>query len=130
MGLEYQREYLKRPGVSERREGQRIGRPDRLMLNTARYRAKRDNVEFNIDLSDIIIPEICPVLGIPIFRSTTGKVCDNSPSLDRVNNHKGYIKGNVRVISNKANAMKRDHTLETLEKMITYIKEHYHTYQR
>ena len=118
---EYGREYYKRPGRAEQVKLQRL--PHNLVLNTAKYRAKRDGLDFNIDLSDIVIPSHCPILGIPIFRSENGRVCNNSPSLDRVLNDKGYIKGNVRVISNKANAMKRDHTLETLEKMIQYIKE-------
>lgn len=118
----YQREYLKRPGVYERREHQRISNIRNLILNTAKYRAKRDGLDFDIELSDIVIPDICPILGIPIFRSTTGRVCNNSPSLDRVDNTQGYLKHNVRVISNKANAMKRDNSIETLERLLQYMK--------
>lgn len=119
---EYNREYYKRPGVAERKYKQSLSDPRKLILNTARYRAKRDAVDFDIQLSDIIIPEVCPILGIPLVRSETGKASNSSPSLDRVDNNKGYIKGNVRVISNKANAMKRDHSIETLERCIQYIK--------
>jgi hypothetical protein len=43
-------------------------------------------------------------------------------SLDRVDNTKGYIPGNVRVISRKANIMKADLTVDLLEKLINYIK--------
>jgi hypothetical protein len=43
-------------------------------------------------------------------------------SLDRVDNTKGYIPGNVRVISRKANLMKSSLTLDVLEKLIKYIK--------
>lgn len=113
---------MKRPEIAARRELQRISNLPNLILNTAKYRAKRDGLDFNIDLTDIVIPDECPILNIPIFRSTSGRVGPNSPSLDRVDNDQGYIKGNIRVISNKANAMKRDNTLDSFEKFIKYLK--------
>lgn len=54
----------------------------------AKMRAKENNLNFTIELSDIIIPKICPVLDIPLF-ITPGKRTDNSPSLDRADNTKG-----------------------------------------
>ena len=44
-------------------------------------------------------------------------------SLDRVDNDKGYVKGNIRVISRKANLLKSSLTLEILENIIKYIKK-------
>ena len=44
-----------------------------------------------------------------------------SPSLDRIDNSKGYIKGNVAVISNKANKYKSDMTIENIEKLASYV---------
>ncbi len=60
-----------------------------------------------ITLNDIIVPEKCPLLDIPIFAGQ-GKKCANSPSLDRILNVYGYVPGNVHVISNRANELKRD----------------------
>lgn len=57
---------------------------------------------------------MCPVLGIPIF-SGRGKQIDNSPNLDRIVPEKGYVPGNVRVISAKANRIKSNATAEELK---------------
>lgn len=80
-------------------------RHERKMLNSAKERAIKSNYEFNIDVADIIIPAFCPILKIPLFKGK-GKVGPNSPSLDRKDSSKGYIKGNVWVVSQLANTMK------------------------
>jgi hypothetical protein len=81
--------------------------PEKRMLARAKYRAKQKGLEFNIDISDINIPEVCPVMGIPlVVKSGVPGPAKNSPSLDRIDNSKGYIKGNVRVISAAANTQK------------------------
>ena len=97
------------------------------MLYAARSRAKKAEIEFNLTIEDIVIPEICPVLGIPLFaRVNGGKVpptlLANSPSLDRIDNTKGYIRGNVQVISMRANNLKADGTLEEMEAIVAYMK--------
>ena len=55
------------------------------------------------------------------FLNGTKSNYENSPSLDRIDNSKGYIKGNVWVISQKANAMKNSATLEELKIFSTNI---------
>jgi hypothetical protein len=83
--------------------------PDKVLLRAAKQRAKRDGREFDIDLSDVVIPAVCPILGIEITpRAGMGRMFPNSPSLDRIDPALGYIKGNVWVISWKANRMKHD----------------------
>lgn len=83
------------------------------MLNGAKHRAKVKGLEFNLCPGDIKIPLICPVLNIALQRGKI-KPGDNTPSLDRIDNTKGYIKGNVRVISMRANVLKRDATAQEL----------------
>jgi hypothetical protein len=89
-------------------------------------RAKKNNIPFNLEYSDIVIPEKCPILEIPIFRGNK-KHTSNSPSLDRLVPELGYIKGNIRVISYKANTMKSDASIEELKlfskNIITYFNE-------
>lgn len=86
-----------------------------VLLRAAKNRAARDGVEFSLDLSDIVIPDMCPLLEIPIVRRRGGHgPCDNSPSLDRIDNSKGYVKGNVWVISWLANKMKATATFEQM----------------
>ena len=78
-------------------------------------RAKRNNIPFNLELCDIVVPEYCPVLGIPIYSICGGGTNqDTSPSVDRIDPSGGYVKGNVRVISNRANLLKSNATVEEL----------------
>ena len=92
------------------------------MVNDARKRAKEKGLEFSITADDISIPDICPVLGIPLF-SGQSKWCDNSPSLDRIDNLKGYTKENIAVISLRANQLKNDGTLEELKLIVEYVEK-------
>lgn len=96
--------------------------PRAVMLVTARMRAKRDGVPFDLTKEDIIIPDICPVLGIPL-KVGDRKSHDNAPSLDKKIPSLGYVKGNVAVISYRANRIKNDATPEELEKVLTYSRQ-------
>jgi len=64
-------------------------------------------------------------LEIPIFKGEK-KHTPNSPTLDRLVPELGYVKGNIRVISYKANAMKSDASIQEIEKfsknVISYIR--------
>ena len=105
----------------------RKNNPIKQMVIAAKSRALRKNLPFNITIEDVTIPNMCPVLGIPIVIGQ-GKVDrstpDNAPSLDRIVPAKGYTKGNVQVISKRANALKWDSTIEELEKVLAYMRLH------
>lgn len=97
-----------------------------LLVANAKYRAKRRGIEFTITPADIEMPAKCPVLGIDIEhgnsdQSLTARDC--APSLDRRDNQKGYLPGNVRVISWRANRLKNDATVEELEAVLRYMKK-------
>ena len=95
------------------------------ILHNSRYRSKKKGLEHDITIEDIQIPEHCPVLGIKLTNnigSGPGPHGD-SISLDRIDNNKGYIKGNVKVISMRANQLKNDATIEELEKILAYMRE-------
>lgn len=95
------------------------------ILNQARYRAKRDGLDFTITEEDIVLTTHCPILGIPLTRHEGQPGWhDDSYSLDRIDNSKGYIKGNVRIISNRANRLKCDATVEELEKVLADARCH------
>lgn len=85
----------------------------------AKKRAIENKLEFNLEVSDIVIPEICPVLGIKLERLE--KRHAGSPSLDRIDNTKGYIKCNICVISWRANALKKDATVGELLLISAYM---------
>ena len=96
--------------------------PERHMVNDARKRAKEKGLEFSISAKDISIPTVCPVLGIPLFQGEN-KWCDNSPSLDRIDNLKGYTKENIAVISLRANQLKNNGSLEELKLIVEYMEK-------
>jgi|TARA_R110000868_G_scaffold174071_2_gene410524 hypothetical protein len=99
---------------------------EKVLFGQARYRAKKKGIEFNLDVSDIVIPKLCPVLKIPLLAgSSSGGPRGCSPSLDRVDNTKGYIKGNVQVMSHKANTMKHCATNKELLLFSNWIKRTY-----
>jgi len=84
------------------------------MLTFAKIRARTKGIEFSITDEDIVIPDTCPYLGCKLTTIQGQGIIDSNVSLDRIDNNKGYIPGNVRVISNLANRMKLYATEEQL----------------
>lgn len=92
------------------------------MFSAAKYRAKKKGLDFDISIDDLIFPEVCPVLGIDIDYEGE-RNANNIPSLDRINSSKGYVKGNVRIISNRANHLKLDASSDELIKVLEDLKK-------
>lgn len=94
------------------------------LLKRAKERAKKLNLEFDLTEDDIIVSAFCPILGIPL-RVNTGLIGgrNDSPSIDRKDSTKGYVKGNVWVISQLANQMKSNATTEQLKSFARWINE-------
>lgn len=96
--------------------------PEWKMHQRAKQRCKETGREFGIEVSDIVIPDVCPILGIKLnMNSGKSGAYRNSPSLDRIDNSKGYTKDNIQVISQLANAMKCHATNEELHKFAQWI---------
>lgn len=93
------------------------GTPQQSMWAMAKIRAKQKGLPFDLAITDIVIPEKCPMLGITLVQGD-GKLHDSSPTLDRQIPERGYVKGNVRVISYKANRAKNNLTLEEMKLMV------------
>lgn len=93
----------------------------RRMLSSARRRARREGTPFNLTEDDINIPETCPALGIPLQRGVGGPR-DGSPALDRFIPNRGYVRGNVAVISHRANSVKGTYTTDQLRSGIAIAK--------
>lgn len=92
------------------------------LWQSARARAKQKGLEFSINVEDIIVPEICPILGLKMCYNRGDKE-DNSYSLDRIDSTKGYIKDNIWVISLKANRIKNDSTPHELRLIADKVTE-------
>jgi hypothetical protein len=86
--------------------------PKERMLKSAKHRAKVKGWEFSLTEEDIHIPLRCPYLDVELTRE--GGRLDTNVSLDRIDSTKGYVKGNVQVISDLANKMKSSATQDQL----------------
>ncbi len=78
--------------------------PFRYVAASTRASAKKRGLEYALtpEYLETIYRELCPVLGIPLYwdqLGSSGKRTDNTPSLDRIDNAKGYLPGNVVFIS-------------------------------
>ena len=101
-------------------------------------RVKADGVEFTIEPEDIPgvkirrfkvrgkwiyetteYPKVCLVMGTELDWGQNGNQ-PNSPSLDRIDPTKGYVKGNVMMMSDLANRMKQNATPEELTQFCRY----------
>lgn len=95
------------------------------MYNRARASARQRGIEFNIDRIDIVLVDKCPLLKVPLeYGDLENGDAAHRPSLDRIDNTKGYVKGNVQVVSLRANTLKRDATLEELARMGEWAEAH------
>lgn len=96
--------------------------PSKYLLLVAKQRARKNNIELTMEESDIVIPAQCPFLLKPLFRGTLADH-DWSPTIDRIDSTKGYVKGNIHVISHRANRIKTDATFEELEQIVNCLRE-------
>lgn len=93
---------------------------NRRLFQSAKERAAKRGLAFEITLEDIVIPEKCPIFGIPLCKGE-GAMHDGSPTLDRIDNTRGYTKDNIHVISWKANKLKGDGTSHDLMVLAQYL---------
>lgn len=111
--------------VNQRTAEWRRAHPAEYLFQLARRRAKARGIDFTITLADVVVPEVCPVLSIPLDTKKPGKrgfPLPSSPTLDRFDNSKGYVPGNVTVISWRANSLKKDASWQELEVLVQWMK--------
>lgn len=94
------------------------------LVRAAKARAKKKGIPFDITIEDFILPEKCPLLEIPLTVGY-GSSQENSYSLDKIIPDLGYVKGNVWVISNKANMIKNNASLEELKLLVKNLETHW-----
>lgn len=92
------------------------------LLRGARERAKAKGILCTLTKDDIVVPDRCPVLGIEICRSNV-RAKENSPTIDRIDVRKGYVPGNIAVISLRANRIKNDASLDELKLITAWMEK-------
>lgn len=99
------------------------------LFRGARARAKRKGIPFEITTADItFLPEFCPVLGLKLKYGASGKsrkLYENgdAASLDRIKNELGYVRGNVLIVSLRANLLKGQATLDELRRIAAFYEK-------
>lgn len=115
---ERSRKLAARPENSERRKKAHCEflrrNPMYIALINCKQRAKKMNLPFDITDADLIVPDSCPILGLKLEFAHGKGPQENSPSVDRIRPKHGYVKGNVRIISHRANRLRSNRTLEEM----------------
>lgn len=112
---EENKESIKLKKIEKRKED-----PRKTMIYSAKHRAQKKGLPFDIELDDIVIPEYCPVLNIKLelYNESQSR---SSPSLDRIDSKLGYTKDNVQVISWLANTMKTNASAKELKLFAEWV---------
>ena len=108
--------------IKEIEKRSRWKNPETRLLQLARGRAKQKELSFDLIKEDIKIPERCPVFGLKLVPSKGG-FNDTSPTVDRIDNLRGYTKDNIIVVSWRANRLKADATAEELKKLAAFYNQ-------
>ena len=84
--------------------------------------SKKDRIEL---LTSMDIPDVCPCLGTTLDYGSKGahNRLECSPSVDKVVPDKGFVKGNLFIISWRASRIKNDSTHEELLAISNWVKE-------
>lgn len=94
-------------------------------ISCIKRRAKANGIPFSMSIEDVSpLPSHCPVLGLELsYCIASLRPTSNSPSIDRIIPELGYISGNVHIISNRANVIKHNATVEELVAIASYFKK-------
>ena len=97
----------------------------RIMLRDAKLRSKKKKTKVTLTKEDIkkMAVQHCPILGIKLIIGSQDWF--NSPSLDRIDNNKGYTKDNVIMVSHMANSIKNQATPDQILKVGKFYKKLY-----
>lgn len=105
----------RRGSHKEQMKAWRIANPERTMLVSARFRAKKEKLPFLLRQEDIVIPEACPICGRTMKSGVgRGRLLSTSPTLDKWDPKLGYVVGNIWVICHACNFRKLDRSGEEL----------------
>lgn len=99
-----------------------INNPEKQLLKSSRGSAKQRGLEHTITLADITVPTHCPVLGLKL--EFYGEDRNSTPTIDRIDSSRGYVPGNVVVVSLRANWLKHDATLQELRKIADFYERY------
>lgn len=94
----------------------------RSKFRSKKYNAISSGHKWNVDFGDIEFPRRCPILDIELDYWADSRQ-ENSVSFDRIDNSKGYVTGNVIIVSWRANRIKNDGTADEHKKIYEFMQK-------
>jgi hypothetical protein len=97
-----------------------VSASDRWIVRSKGSARKKLRKELSVEYYQSLIVSHCPLLGIELsYELYKGKyVPNNYATLDKIDPRKGYVEGNVQILSYRANTLKNDATLEELKLIV------------
>lgn len=126
---EWQRRYNSSDKGKARNKAYKERHPKRTWAAHARENAKRrarkNNIPFDLSSAYIysILVDKCPVFGTPFVFHGNKVLGPESPSIDRIVPEKGYVEGNIVVVSLKANQIKNAYGLDDIKRVVAWMEE-------
>ena len=108
---------IKRPTKNIQKTKNKFSPPptkEEIIFYRAKMSARKRKLDFDLELSDIIVPQFCCYLGIELLYEPEQWREQHYFTVDRIDSTKGYVKGNIQVICRLANTMKNNATHEQL----------------
>ncbi len=119
--------YMCRPCDNADRRKQRRSGPQRLKrwVHKVKQKGRQRGLEATMVLEDVMpLPETCPVFGMKLIYP--GDRYDyrgpDNASIDRIDNDQGYVKGNVWVVSYRANTLKNNASISELKRLVRALE--------
>lgn len=106
--------------LSKKQAAYKANNVNKTLWSSRKNYAKAQGIPFTIGVEDVVVPTHCPILGIEL-KLGKGKARNESPTLDRILPKKGYVPGNIAVISHRANRLKSDMTLDEAKRLVAYM---------
>lgn len=101
------------------------------LVNGARQRARANGMDWDADvisvagLMALLDPEMkCPCCKARMVARVEKGKHPRSISLDRVDNDRGYVAGNVAIICSTCNSRKKDMSIHDLRLIVRYVENH------
>jgi hypothetical protein len=113
-----------RESITAKNTAYKTEHPEWIRFITKKSRAKQAGIDFDLIFEDVIFPSHCPALGTLLdYTFGNGKCPPNSPSFDRIDPRKGYVTGNVIVISSRANTIKNNASVDELLRVASFYQQ-------
>jgi hypothetical protein len=84
-----------------------------------RSRHKKERAKIPYEVYKALYVTHCPLLGLKLtYTNFKGNTPANYASLDRIDSTKGYVEGNIQILSFRANCIKGDATLKEMQLLL------------